>query len=49
MNMTILLALIIAWAALYVLKRVVAQRIVRKAGRCAVSNLVQPVAGQGSS
>jgi hypothetical protein len=33
MNMTILLALIIAVAAIFVLKRVVVQSIMRKAGR----------------
>lgn len=38
-NMTILLALIIAWAAIYVLKRVVVQLIVRKAGSGALSNV----------
>lgn len=35
MNMTILVALIIAIAAIFVLKRVVVQSIVRKAGRAA--------------
>lgn len=39
MNMTILLALMIAWAAIYVLKRVVAQLILRKAGRAALSEV----------
>jgi hypothetical protein len=39
MNMTILLALIIAWAAIYILKRVVAQLIVRKAGRAALAEV----------
>lgn len=33
MNMTILVALIIAIAAIFVLKRVVVQSIMRKAGR----------------
>ena len=36
MNMTIVLALIIAWAAIFILKRVVAQLIVRGAGRAAL-------------
>ena len=39
MNMTILLALIIAWAAIYILKRVVAELIVRKAGSGVLSNV----------
>lgn len=39
MNMTILLALIIAWAAIYVLKRGLAQLIIRKAGRAALSEV----------
>jgi len=47
MNMTILLALIIAWAAIYVLKRVVAQIIMRKAGSGVVSNVEQPITGTG--
>ena len=39
MNITILLALIIAWAAIYVLKRVGAQLIIRGAGRAALSEV----------
>jgi hypothetical protein len=39
MNMTIVLALIIAWAAIFILKRVVAQLIVRSAGRAALSEV----------
>jgi hypothetical protein len=39
MNMTILLALLIAWAAIYVLKRVGAQLIARGAGRAALSEV----------
>jgi len=39
MNMTILLALVIAWAAIYALKRVGAQFILRGAGRAALSEV----------
>lgn len=39
MNMTILLALIIAWAAIFLLKRPVAATLMRKAGRAALSEV----------
>jgi hypothetical protein len=39
MNMTILVALIIAWAAIFVLKRLIGQLVVRKAGRAALSEV----------
>src|ERR1022692_2231643 len=39
MNLTILLALIAAWAAIFILKRVVAQMLLRKAARLALSEV----------
>lgn len=39
MNMTIVLALIIAWAAIFILKQVVKQAILRGAGRAALSEV----------
>jgi hypothetical protein len=39
MNMTILLALIIAWAVIYVVKTAVKQSLLRKAGRAALSEV----------
>ena len=39
MNSTILLALIIAWAAVYALKTIVVQLIKRKAGRAALAEV----------